>query len=89
MEFTKLKLYSSFSLAFSVYFAFSIIYAHIIRDDLDFLRHTLSYYALGEKGLVQTIGFFPQGIVGVTYHFQGWNLFHGKTLVPVKSESLL
>lgn len=47
----------------------SMIVAHIIKTDLDFIKHTLSYYALGDKGLVLTIGFYSIGLSQILISF--------------------
>jgi hypothetical membrane protein len=65
----KFKSSSLLALALSVYFCISIIIAHVIRSDLDFFKHTLSYYALGDKGLVQTTGFYSIGLSQILISF--------------------
>lgn len=69
MENQKFKLASWLALIFSVYFAISVIVAHITKTDLDFLKHTLSYYALGNKGLVLTVGFYSIGLSQILIAF--------------------
>lgn len=53
---------SSLAFYLSVYFLITIFYAHVVKLDLDIIDNTLSYYALGEHGLVLTTGFYSIGL---------------------------
>ena len=46
-------------------FTLSAIAAHLLKTELNWLNHTLSQYALGEHGLIITVGFYCIGLTQI------------------------
>ncbi|PHS72179.1 MAG: hypothetical protein COB22_05630 [Cycloclasticus sp.] len=49
----------------AIVFSACVVIAHLINTELNWLSHTLSQYALGDKGLIITFGFYCIGLTQV------------------------
>ncbi|MEW4982158.1 MAG: DUF998 domain-containing protein [Cycloclasticus sp.] len=46
-------------------FTMSVVITHLLKTELNWINHTLSQYALGEHGLIITVGFYCIGFTQV------------------------
>lgn len=63
------SIYRYLALSTALFFCFSFVLVHFVRDDLDLLRTTLSIYAVGPAGWVITLGFYA---IAITEFLIAW-----------------